>query len=105
LDFEKTRGESPEAAIIDACMVRLRPIMMTTFATVAGALPIVFGTGAGAESRRPLGLVIIGGLLFAQVITLFLTPVVYLFMDRWAKRLTWARKDPDLAPSQKEDEL
>lgn len=92
LDFERLRGESPESAIVDACMVRLRPIMMTTVATVAGALPIVLGTGAGAASRRPLGLVIIGGLLFAQLITLFLTPVIYLYLDKWAKKLAWSEQ-------------
>lgn len=89
LDYERERGISPETAIVDACMVRLRPIMMTTLSTVAGAIPIVLGTGAGAESRRPLGLVIIGGLLFAQFITLLLTPVVYLYLDKWAKKFAW----------------
>lgn len=93
LDYERSKGSTPESAIVDACLVRLRPIMMTTLSTVVGAIPIVLGSGAGAESRRPLGLVIIGGLLFAQLITLFVTPVFYLYLDKWAKRWTWSQHD------------
>lgn len=77
---------TPEKAILDACIVRFRPIMMTTVAAIVGALPIAFGYGAGAASRRPLGMVIIGGLVFSQMITLFLTPVFYLYLEKLNNR-------------------
>ncbi len=83
---EKELGESPEIAIYNACMVRFRPIMMTTFAAIVGAIPIALALGPGAEARRPLGLVIIGGLMFSQMITLLITPVIYLYMDQWSNR-------------------
>lgn len=85
LDFLR-QGKKPEEAIVSASLVRFRPIMMTTFAAIFGALPIAFGWGTGAEARRPLGIVIIGGLLFSQMITLFLTPVVYLFFENLRER-------------------
>lgn len=81
LDYLQHNGESPEKAIYHASLVRFRPIMMTTMAAVFGAIPLALAIGAGADSRRPLGLVIIGGLLFAQLITLFLTPVIYLYLE------------------------
>lgn len=85
----QVKKESPKDSIFDACLVRFRPIMMTTMAAVMGAVPIALGVGSGAEARRPLGYVIIGGLLFSQLITLFLTPVIYLYLEKWNERFTF----------------
>lgn len=95
LDNVRLKGESAEKSIFDACLVRFRPIMMTTAATIMGALPIAFGFGAGAESRRPLGFVIIGGMLVSQLITLFLTPVIYLYLERMRERFA-PKKDLEI---------
>lgn len=86
LDNIRTKGESAEKSIYDASVVRFRPIMMTTIAAIMGALPIALGIGAGAEARRPLGFVIIGGMIVSQLITLFLTPVIYLYFERLRER-------------------
>ena len=90
LEAERVEGQSPRDAIYQACLLRFRPIMMTTMAAMLGGLPLALGTGTGSELRRPLGLAIIGGLIVSQVLTLFTTPVVYLYFDRlqhwWARQ-------------------
>ena len=82
LEAQRTEGKSPAEAIYQGCLVRFRPIMMTTMAALMGTLPIALGLGAGAESRRPLGVSVVGGLAFSQFVTLFLTPVVYIYMEQ-----------------------
>ncbi len=94
LDAERSRKMAPRDAIFEACRLRFRPIMMTTFAALLGAIPLALGFGDGAELRRPLGISIVGGLLLSQLLTLYTTPVVYLYMDRFSAwgRNTWARR-------------
>jgi len=94
------RGKEPLEAIHEACLVRFRPIMMTTMAALVGTLPIAMGYGAGAESRRPLGLAVVGGLLFSQMLTLFVTPVTYTYMEQfraWAARRRAKPEHPPVA--------
>ena len=88
LDAERNEGKTPQEAIRQACLLRLRPILMTTMAALLGALPLMIGWGMGAELRRPLGVTMVGGLIFSQVLTLFTTPVVYLWFDRLRLRLS-----------------
>ncbi|MEE4133845.1 MdtB/MuxB family multidrug efflux RND transporter permease subunit [Pseudomonas viridiflava] len=92
LDAERNRGVDPETAIYEAALLRFRPILMTTLAALFGAIPLMLATGSGAELRQPLGLVMVGGLLLSQILTLFTTPVIYLYFDRLGRR--WSRK-PD----------
>jgi HAE1 family hydrophobic/amphiphilic exporter-1 len=106
LDAQRNEGKSPTEAIMQACSIRFRPIMMTTMAALMGTLPIALGVGAGSESRRPLGIAVVGGLAFSQFITLYVTPVIYTYLDdlqRWlgrvATRRAAGRREPLPAPA------
>jgi multidrug efflux pump len=100
LDAERNEGLPPREAIYQACLLRFRPILMTTMAAILGAMPLMLGTGTGSELRQPLGISIIGGLVFSQLLTLFTTPVIYLYFDRLAVRLTGRRPANPLAPQE-----
>jgi multidrug efflux pump subunit AcrB len=89
LDAERNEGLPPEKSIYQACLLRFRPIMMTTFAALFGALPLALQTGTGSELRKPMGISIVGGLLLSQFLTLYTTPVVYLYLDRLGE---WIRQ-------------
>src|SRR4029079_10537944 len=94
LAAERNDGVSARDAIYQACLLRFRPIMMTTMCALLGAMPMALGWGAGAELRRPLGIAIVGGLVVSQMLTLFTTPVIYLYLDRF--RLMFARAKPGM---------
>jgi multidrug efflux pump len=101
LQLERERGLPPQLAIREACLLRLRPILMTTMAALLGALPLMLGQGEGNEMRKPLGIAIVGGLLVSQVLTLYTTPVVYLYLDRfrlWGERRRHRRRAPAAEP-------
>jgi multidrug efflux pump len=100
LEAERKGGMQPIDAIYQACLLRFRPIMMTTMAALLGAVPLALGNGTGSELRRPLGITMIGGLLISQLLTLFTTPVIYLFFDRLARRVTRrGEAGPELQPA------
>ena len=94
LETERREGKPPVQAIYKACLLRFRPIMMTTMAALLGGLPLALGTGTGSELRRPLGISIVGGLIVSQMLTLFTTPVVYVYMDRLRLRLARRKEKP-----------
>jgi multidrug efflux pump len=97
---ERQEEKNTRDAIFEACMLRFRPILMTTMAALFGALPLAFGTGTGSELRRPLGITIVGGLIMSQILTLYSTPVVYLLLDRarLSVKKWWHGTVPDTAP-------
>jgi HAE1 family hydrophobic/amphiphilic exporter-1 len=103
LAAEREEGKAPIEAITEGCLIRFRPIMMTTMAALLGALPIALAFGAGAEARRPLGLAVVGGLLFSQLITLYLTPVYYTYLEAivqaWRRRRLARRARPAEMPA------
>jgi len=99
LDAERKQGMSPADAIFQACLLRFRPILMTTLAALLGALPLMLGSGVGSELRHPLGITMVGGLLLSQLLTLYTTPVIYLWMDSLARRVNgWLRLNPPEVP-------
>jgi HAE1 family hydrophobic/amphiphilic exporter-1 len=100
LDAERNEGKPPEAAIFEACLARFRPIMMTTMAALMGGIPIALGLGAGAESRQPLGLTVVGGLLVSQIVTLYITPVFYIYLARLQQMLSKSDSETSQALSE-----
>jgi len=103
---ERSRHLTPEQSIYEACLLRYRPIMMTTMAALLGGLPLALGTGAGSELRRPLGIAIVGGLLLSQFLTLFTTPVIYIYLSKLGQLVRRRRGPPEstLPPPSQEQE-
>jgi HAE1 family hydrophobic/amphiphilic exporter-1 len=100
LEAERQQNLAPRDAIYQGCLIRFRPIMMTTMSAMLGAVPIALGYGAGGEARQPLGLVVVGGLLFSQLVTLYLTPVFYTYMAALQERIQgWKRGKKQVAES------
>jgi multidrug efflux pump subunit AcrB len=97
LHAEKTRGMTPEEAIHEACRLRFRPILMTTVCALLGAVPLMLGTGVGSELRQPLGYSLAGGLVVSQILTLFTTPILYLYMGKLGGLLAWLRGGSEAA--------
>ncbi|MFZ0977881.1 MAG: efflux RND transporter permease subunit, partial [Candidatus Acidiferrales bacterium] len=95
LEAERNHGKNATDAIYEACLLRFRPIMMTTMAALLAGLPLALGTGFGSELRRPLGIAMVGGLLLSQALTLYTTPVIYIFFDNLGQRLTHKSKKPE----------
>jgi HAE1 family hydrophobic/amphiphilic exporter-1 len=94
IERQRDKSTSPFDAMFEACQIRFRPIMMTTMAALMGTLPIALGMGAGSESRRPLGLAVVGGLVFSQLLTLYITPCVYLYMENFTAFINRHRHAP-----------
>ena len=94
LEAQRVEGKNPRDAILSGCLLRLRPIMMTTVCALFGTMPIALGYGEGADARQPLGLAVVGGLVVSQLLTLYITPVVFLYMERFQ---TWLRGSRDVA--------